>query len=166
MARLSATPIHLSEVHRQELEAIVRKRTAPHQLVTRATIILLAAQGKGVRATARELRVARATVQAWRQRWLSAPGAASVAPRLADEPRPGRPATYTAEQICAIVALACERPADSARPTSHWTQQELADEAMKRGVVAFVSQRSVGRFLKRSRSETASGSRLADAQAR
>ncbi len=57
----------------------------------------------------------------------------------------------TAEQICAIVALACERPAESDRPVTHWSQQELADEAMKRGIVERISQRSVGRFLKKNR---------------
>jgi transposase len=68
---------------------------------------------------------------------------------LSDAPRSGAPSKITAEQICAIVALACERPSESDRPVTHWTQQELADEAMKRGIVKEVSQRSVGRFLKR-----------------
>jgi hypothetical protein len=47
------------------------------------------------------------------------------------------------------VALACEAPEDSDLPISHWTQQALADEAMRRGIVEEISQRSVGRFLKR-----------------
>ena len=46
-------------------------------------------------------------------------------------------------------ALACELPADSGLPMSHWTQQGLADEAMRRGIVGEISQRSVGRFLKK-----------------
>jgi hypothetical protein len=28
---------------------------------------------------------------------------------LADRPRPGCPATFTAEQICQIMAIACDR---------------------------------------------------------
>jgi len=32
---------------------------------------------------------------------------------LADHPRAGTPATFTAEQIVQIVAVACEDPADS-----------------------------------------------------
>jgi transposase len=72
-----------------------------------------------------------------------------VVERLSDAPRCGAPARITAEQICAIVALACERPKESGRPVTHWSQQELADEAMKRGIVEQISQRSVGRFLKR-----------------
>ena len=41
----------------------------------------------------------------------------------------------------AIVAIARESPLESGRPITHWTQQELADEA--------TSQRSVGRILKK-----------------
>ncbi len=70
---------------------------------------------------------------------------------LSDAPRSRAPARITVEQICAIVALACEQPSQSDRPVTHWSQQELADEAMRRGIVEQISQRSVGRFLKRSR---------------
>lgn len=34
----------------------------------------------------------------------------SVLGRLIDAPRPGTPATFSPEQICAILALACEVP--------------------------------------------------------
>jgi hypothetical protein len=68
--------------------------------------------------------------------------------RLADEPRPGAPATFTPEQICSIVALACEPPEKSELPLSHWSQSELAREAVRRGFVGSISHGSVGRFLK------------------
>lgn len=162
MARLAAASIELTKEQHQALETLVRKRTSPHQLVVRARLILLAAQGQGIRATAAQLHIARSRVQSWRRRWLKAPATAGVAERLADLPRPGAPATYTPEQICAIVALACESPDASGRPSSHWTQQELADEAVKRGLVESISQRSVGRFLKRSRPPATPGARVAD----
>jgi len=166
MARLAADTIELTEAQRHTLEALVRKHTSSHQLVIRARIILLAAQGHGIRATAAQVHIARGRVQSWRRRWLTAPASAEVAPRLADLPRPGAPATYTPEQICAIVALSCEAPEASGRPISHWTQQELADEAVKRGLVESISQRSVGRFLKRSRPPAAPRARLVDARLR
>jgi hypothetical protein len=72
---------------------------------------------------------------------------------------------YTPEQICAIVAIACERPEQSGRPITHWTQQEIADEAIKRGIVESLSQRAVGHFLKRGQPSTASCARLADGKA-
>jgi putative transposase len=162
MAQPSAPEIELTVQQQQTLEAIVRKRTNPQQIVLRAQIILYAAQGRGIRETARALRVGREVVQRWRRRWGALSEVADVAARLADAPRPGAPATYTPEQICAIVALACERPEDRERPITHWTQQELAAEAVKRGVVAAISQRSVGRFLKRSGPPPPSGAGVAE----
>lgn len=132
----------------------MNKYTSPHHLVLRSRIILLADEGVNVHETARRLGIGRTTVQNWRKRWLQG-GESSVVERLQDAPRTGAPAVYAAEQICAIVAIACERPSESHRPITHWTQQEIADEAMKRGIVEFVSQRSVGRFLKRSGLATA-----------
>ena len=80
---------------------------------------------------------------------------------LVDEPRSGKPATFTPEQICQIVALACEEPREeSGRPISHWSTTELADEAIKRGIVESISARSVGRFLGRGGSEASSGTPL------
>jgi hypothetical protein len=89
-----------------------------------------------------------------------------VPERLCDAPRSGAPATYTPEQICAVIAMTCERPSESERPISHWSQREIADEAIRRGLVPSISQRSVGRFLKRGRPQTASLSLLADAETR
>ncbi len=166
MAYLTATPIQLSDSQRQELETIVRRYTSPQHRVTRAKIILAADHGEGVRATARRLQLARGTVQSWRHRWRAAAVTTAVAARLVDQPRSGAPAKYTPEQICAVVALACEPPANSALPNSHWTQQELATEAIKRGIVETISQRSVGRFLKGSGPSTTSGTRLANSPSR
>lgn len=147
MPRNRAAALAVSERERNRLEALVRQHTCPQQVALRARIVLAAAAGQGVRETMRALGVARSTVQNWRRRWAGSAG--SVAERLADAPRSGTPPTFTAEQICAIVAIACEAPADSGRAITHWTQQELADEALKRGVVAAISPDSVGRFLKR-----------------
>ncbi|MCP4076318.1 MAG: helix-turn-helix domain-containing protein [Gammaproteobacteria bacterium] len=147
MPRLSSPPVNLSEDQIRELQAVVRKHTSPQRSVTRAKIILFAAENKGIRETCRILGVSRSMVQKWRRRWLESPEGMNSDERLKDVPRPGVPAVYTPEQICSIIAIACERPEDSCRPVTHWTQQELADEAVKRGVVGTVSQRSVGRFL-------------------
>ena len=133
MGQLSAPVIALSPQQRETLAAIVRKRTNPQQVVLRAKIILGAAQGQGRRAPARVLGVGRDVVHRWRRRWEVRSAIADVQARLADAPRPGAPAPYTPAQICAIVALACEGPALSGRPITHWTQQELAAEAGQAG---------------------------------
>ena len=164
MARLSALPITLAESQRRVLEALEGAHGTPQQLALRARIVLLAGEGVGVHETARRLGVWPKTVRRWRGRWLSASDG-DVAARLSDAPRSGAPAKFTAEQICAIIAIACEKPAASGREMSHWSQREVADEAMKRGLVETISQRSVGRFFKRIGPQAASRPPLAHGQA-
>ena len=164
MARRSG-PIVLSSAERSELERLIRSHSTPQHLARRARMIVMAADGIGVGETAERLGVWRKGVSFWRARWLAG-GGESAAERLADAPRSGAPATITAEQICAVVALACERPDDSGVPISHWSAGDLAREAMRRGIVTSISPRSVGRFLKRIRPQAASPPPLADGQAR
>jgi transposase len=163
MAR--ATPIIVSKAERSELEGLIRSHSTPQHLARRARMIVMAADGAGVGETAERLGVWRKGVSFWRARWLSG-GGESAAERLADAPRSGAPATITPEQICAIVALACERPEESEVPISHWSAGDLAREAVRRGIVTSISPRSVGRFLKRIRPSAASRAALAHAQAR
>jgi transposase-like protein len=111
--------------------------------------MMLPAEGIGVCASARELGVWPKTVRYWRKRWRAADDKQPVPERLADAPRSGAPASFTPEQICAVVAMTCEKPSERDRPISHWSQREIADEAMRRGLVPQISQRSVGRFLKK-----------------
>jgi transposase len=117
-------------------------------------VILLLAEGLTAPDVARRLGPPRATVRRWRRPWLTRHGGA-VRTRLPDAARPGAPATFSAEQWCQIRALACEPPEAAGRPISHWTPRELADEARKRGMVATISERHVGRFLTSRRPQTA-----------
>ncbi|WP_295586857.1 helix-turn-helix domain-containing protein [uncultured Lamprocystis sp.] len=144
MPLLCPAAVPVTDRERQQLESLERQATCPQQLALRARIILLASQGVGVRPTADQLGISRSTVQGWRRRWSENPDA-SVAERLSDAPRSGTPATFSPEQICAIIALVCEAPQDSGRAV---TQRKIADEAVKRGIVGSISARSIGRFLK------------------
>ena len=140
-------PIVLSAADREELEGFVRAHSTPQQVAVRARIILSAADGIPNRQSARRLGIAVHTVRCWRRRWDEEP-ALALADRLADAPRPGTPPTFSPEQICAIVALACESPDASGVPITHWSQSALAREAIKRGLVETISHGSIGRFLK------------------
>ena len=104
--------------------------------------------------TAEELGIWRKTAGHWRRRWLAAEAAASVAERLSDAPRCGAPAIFTPEQICQIMALACEDPERLDVPISQWSQSELARQAVSRGIVKSISHGSVGRFLKKVRTSS------------
>jgi putative transposase len=72
-----------------------------------------------------------------------------VGERLQDLPRCGAPGRFTPEQLCQIVALACEKPEQYGRPITHWTNRELADEAIKQGIVESISVGYVGQLLKK-----------------
>lgn len=167
-------PIVVTLRQRVVLERLLRQHCCPQALARRIKIILAAAAGKRNDAIARQLICSPTTVRTWRTRWLAAAGPLSaveaderdlrlmVAHVLADAPRPGRPDTFTAEQIVQIIALACTPPTDSTRPVTAWTPRELADEAVNRQLVTTISARSVGRFLKASRPQAASESLLAE----
>jgi putative transposase len=152
--------VSLSEAERHALHTLIRAHKTPQHLSFRAHVILLLAEGLTAPDVARRLGTTRTTVRRWRRHWLTRPGCA-VPERLQDAPRPGAPATFSAEQWCQIIALACEPPEASGRPISHWTPRELADEACKRGMVGTISKRHVGRFLKSGRSQAAQDSLLA-----
>ena len=149
MPLLAADPVTVLPEQREQLEQLIRTHSTPQQLALRARMIVHAAEGVRVRESARELGVWPKTVRYWRKRWRQADDKHSVCERLADAPRSGAPATYTAEQVCAVVAMTCEKPSESDRPISQWSQREIADEAIRRGIVRNISQRSVGRFLKK-----------------
>ena len=161
-----SSPLALSAEERSALDRLIRSHSTPQRLALRARMSVLAADGAGVGETAQQLGVWRKGVSWWRARWLACGAGETVVERLQDAPRSGAPATITPEQICAIVALACERPEDIEVPLSHWSASDLAREAVRRGIIETISPRSVGRFLKGSRPQAASGSPMADGQAR
>jgi putative transposase len=162
--------VALTDAQRHELEALIRRHSAPQQLVFRARIILAAADGLGNAPIARRLGTSAVTARLWRTRWVGLSGVPdadlSAEDRLADAPRAGRPPRITPEQVCAIVALACEAPARSGRPITHWSGREIADEVRSSGIVARISPRHAGRLLKTAGPPAAPRAALADAGAR
>ena len=156
--------VPLSEEERQTLHTMIRAHKTPQHLSFRAQGILLLAEGLTAPDVARRLGTTRTTVRRWRRHWLTRHGW-PVPARLQDAPRPGAPTTFSAEQWCQSIALACEPPEASGRPISHWTSRELADEARQRGIVATISARHVGRFLKSGRAQTSQKPLLAQCRA-
>lgn len=158
-----ATHIELTNRQRAELEQIMRKANSKQIHVTRAKIIILADKGLSNQQIADRLEGHRETARRWRDRWaaevenlVAVEGEADdkelgkyVLCLLSDQARSGTPGKFTAEQICQIVAISCEEPEEYDRPVTHWTPAELADEAVKQGIVESISARHAGRFLKR-----------------
>ena len=143
--------IILTDQHRKELKDIVRKRSSTQAFVLRANIILAAAKGTSLRASAKLLKCNRETVTLWRKHWIQRSDDLPTIERLKEAERPGAPPKFSAEQVCQIIAMSCDKPEDHGYILSHWSENSLAMAAVDKGIVPSISQRQVGRFLKSSR---------------
>jgi putative transposase len=157
-----AAKVVITERQQDILQQMVRSRSCPRGLAHRAHVILLAFDRWPNGPIADHLGCERHAVGIWRRRWAAAfddlvrieclEGVsaleAAIEEVLSDNPRPGCPGTFAPDQIARIIAVACEPPADSGRPVTHWTPTELAEEVVARQIVPSISARHVGRFLK------------------
>jgi transposase len=105
---------------RQEIERLGHSRTEAARLVERARIVLYASQGMRVPAIASLLNISENATRLWLKRF-NEKGLAG----LNDEPRPGRPATYTPEQVGEVIALAITDPRTLGLPFASWTLDRL-----------------------------------------
>jgi len=111
----------LTEEERAEVRRLAHSRTAAARLVERARIVWRSAEGWRVAAIAAEVGCHAQTVRLWLARF-NASGLAG----LQDQPRSGCPATYTLEQVGAVVAAALTDPQALGQPFGAWTYDRLA----------------------------------------
>jgi transposase len=113
--------VNLTDAERLQLESISHSRTLPHALVTRALIVLRAAEGVSNIAIADEVGLSMQTVCKWRQRYVK-----QGLPGLHDELRPGRPRSVSDEKVAAVIRKTLNtKPKDS----THWTIRSIAKES-------------------------------------
>jgi transposase len=157
-----AAKITITERQQEILRTLRNAVTAPSRLRQRASLILLAFEGRRNEEIAQEVGLAQGPVGLWRRRWARAFGRLihlecsetratlrrAIEAVLSDEPRPGAPGKFTPEQVTQILAVACEPPEKSGRPITHWTAHELADEVVTRGIVTSISPSQVARYLR------------------
>ncbi len=105
---------------REQLERLVKSRSLPAGLVSRARIILLSAAGKTNMQIARQLGLSNATVGKWRQRFVERDVAG-----LHDELRPGRPRPISDERVAQLVRKTLETKPQGG---THWTIRQIADK--------------------------------------
>jgi transposase len=110
----------LTDEEKAAIAKLARSRTAAAREVERARIILLASKGKRVPAIAQELELTEITVRAWLKRFNN-----EGLDGLADLPRSGRPATYSAEQVAEVIATALSDPQQLGQPFACWTLDRL-----------------------------------------
>ena len=108
----------LSPAEHDQLVALTRARSMPHALVTRARIVLLAADGASNTAIAQRLGLSKPTVGMWRRRYLR-----QRISGLYDELRPGGPRSIRDEEIATLLRRTVQtKPKDE----THWTCRSIA----------------------------------------
>ena len=177
MARLQATVINLSEHEKKILTQLKAGTHSPLHLKRRAEIILLSNEGETNNSIEWKMQISGENVTRWRNRYAGSQQElakleaetpkklrAAIKNVLSDEKRPGKPASFTNEQIACILALACEQPEKLGLPFSHWTPTLLQTEIIKLKIVDSISTTHISRFLKKAGLKTASRERMAESE--
>lgn len=140
----------LSEGERRELQALANGRSVEVRLAERAHIILLAAQGASNSQIACKVGTTTKTVSKWRRRFAerrSKEPEDPVEKWLADAARVGRPDKFDELFWIDGLAIATSDPNNYARPITHWTVRELADQIVDSQFADSIHHSTVARFL-------------------
>src|SRR5512144_2141650 len=113
--------LELSDTEREQLVRWGRRRKSSQALALRSRIVLECARGRSNTDVASACGVSSATVGKWRRRFceLRLDG-------LSDDPRPGRPATITAEQVEDVVVTTLESAPENA---TRWSRAKMAQRS-------------------------------------
>jgi transposase len=141
MGRKQHYAVTLSDEERTGLLHCINTGATGARHLTRAPMLLLAAEGQRARAIAQALHAALQTVRNLRKKY--AVGGLETA--LQDRPRPGGARKLTPKGAATLLALACSALPEE-RPS--WTLQRLADKVIALHVVETLADETVRRTLK------------------
>jgi transposase len=134
--------VSLSDEQRHELRSLVRKGKASTRRITRARVLLLAAEDRADDEVAAVLHTSRSTVERIRRRFVEH----GLEAALNERPRPGAAPKLDERGQATLIALACSNPPEG---RTSWTMQLLANELVVRRVVPAISDEAVRRTLKK-----------------
>lgn len=137
--------VDLSDEERGELQTLLRKGKASARRLTRARILLLAAEDRPDDEVAAVLHSSRSTVERTRRRFVEE----GLEAALNERPRPGAAPKLDERGQATLIALACSDPPEG---RTCWTMQLLANELVVRRVVGSISDEAVRRTLKKTAS--------------
>ena len=143
--------VDLSDEQRRELRSLVHKGRASARRITRARVLLLAAEDRTDDEVASVLHTSRSTVERIRRRFVEH----GLVAALSERPRPGAAPKLDDRGQATLIALACSNPPEG---RTSWTMQLLADELVVRRVVPAISDEAVRRTLKKTGSNRGSRS--------
>lgn len=116
-----ARPLLLSTEERNQLESITRTRTLQAQVVSRARILLLKADGDSVDTIAEKVALNRNSVLLCLKKY----NAGGIENAIYDAPGRGRNAEITDEEKAWIINVACQKPVELGYSAETWTYARL-----------------------------------------
>lgn len=116
-----AQPLALSHDERTQLESIIRTRTLQAQVVSRAKILLLKADGESVDFIADKVDLNRNSVLLCLKKYKDG----GIENAIYDAPGRGRNAEITDEEKSWIISIACQKPVDLGYASETWTYAKL-----------------------------------------
>lgn len=116
-----AKPLNLSAEERSQLETITRTRTLQAQVVSRARILLLKADGDSVDTIAEKVDLNRNSVLLCLKKFKDG----GIENAIYDAPGRGRNAEITDEEKSWIINIACQKPVDLGYSAETWTYSKL-----------------------------------------
>jgi transposase len=137
--------VRLAPEHRAELTERLEREALNGRKRRHFQILLLADEGRTDKQIAAMTGASRSTVERHRTRFARE----GLEAALTDKPRCGAPAKLDGKQEAMIVALACS---DAPEGQARWTAKLLASRAVALEVVESVSESTVRRVLKKTRS--------------
>lgn len=123
----------LTEEEREQLTRWTRRRKSSQALALRSCIVLACAEWLANMDVATVVGCSAPTVTKWRSRFVE-----HRLEGLSDDPRPGRPAVITTEQVEDIVVATLESTPENA---THWSRSKMAERTG-------ISKSTIGRIWK------------------
>jgi transposase len=140
-----AAVVRLTQEQRADLDRRLEHDALTGRQRRRLQVLLLADQGQTDVPIAQATGAGRSTVERLRQRFA----AEGLEVALAEKPRRGAPAQLDGKQEAMLVALACS---DAPPGQARWSARLLANRAVELEVVESLSESTVRRLLKKTRS--------------
>jgi transposase len=137
--------VHLTDEQRTDLAQRLERNPLTGRQRRRHQILLLADQGRTDEQIVQATGAGLSTVERLRKRWARE----GLEAALAEKPRSGVPAKLDGKQEALIVALACS---DAPEGHAQWSARLLANRAVELEIVQSLSESSVRRLLKKTRS--------------
>jgi transposase len=142
--------VDLSTDERESLLQLVRRGKHSSRKVTRARILLLAADGSTDEQIVSALKTAFATVERTRKRFVE-----EGLGCLNERPRRGQARKLSGKQEAHIIAIACSTPPEG---RARWTLRLLADKVVELNFADSISRETIRQVLKKTNSSRGSRS--------